>query len=644
MLVVTPNSVIAARYASAIAARGDNGIEVAHLGGAGNIRYGTYADVLVMSFAHAHHYFLANLSVYRRILPSIETLVVCDADMVDASTSLHLGHIIRRILHAFSPLPHLPQIVLTAAPLANPASFSLALTGHALPLVRLPRTRARLDLHLAATTDERHANELRECSQILARLIDNGHTVAFLTAAREQVERVFIDARNRLQSNVAERLQPLRGGYLTDVRDVRRATLAYDPSSSVVTTIASASLVDLQRFDFVLIYGFPASLSELRTTLRQCESTAAHPPAVIIMLRGRPIDQWILQDPPFVSRAHRPHLATLITGEQFVAAHLTAAAYTAPLRLDRDSPWWEPAELRNLVDKELQRLTQSEVLSHQASTFYYRPRSAPDLHFPLFETGGSFLIATDDGEVIGTTDLSRAPTTLYPGARYLHEGESYDVIALDLDGQIAHVKPNVTRRSTYPTVATRFDHEMTFDQRISSSFRVTQGLLTVTEQVLGYEVVTQAGFEEHQLSLPPRSFVAHAVWWDFIERRTANIPPQARLAGLHALAHAISSLLPIVTDASANGVDMALQHATGRGSEDSGHGPSIVLYTNNHASIDITEEIFRHGRELIIAANALLGSCDCEDGCPMCCLVPSCRERTIRLSRRAGVMIVGDHL
>lgn len=640
-IVITPSSVAAGRFVSAIRERGMEGIGVAQVGGVGNARFGSYADVLVMSFAHAHHNFLANLSVYRRILPTVETLVICDADDVDGTARHHLGHILRRLVHAFSQSATTPQIVLTAAPLANPATFSLALTGCALAHVRLPRTLPRSDLHLGTALEGRHPNELRECSRILAALISAGQSVALLTSSREQVERIFINARSRMSPEYVDRLQPLRGGYLSDVRDVRRAELAYDPTSSVVTTIASASQLELKRFDFVLIYGFPASLGELRRTLRQCEAVASHSPAVIILLRGRPIDQWISSDPLFLSKLHRPHLATLIAGERFATSHLTAAASIEPLRFDRDSPWWEPVELREVVDKELKRLVNSEVLSQRSTTYYYRPQVPPDLHFPLFETGGSFLIATEDGEVIGTTDASRAPATLYPGARYLHEGKGYDVVTLDLDRQMATVRLNPTRRTTYPSVETRFDQLLTFDRLINSSFRVTQGLLTVTEQIVGFEVTTPNGFEEHQLDLPPRSFIAHAVWWEFAGFSGGRGNPHLRIAGLHALAHAISSLLPIITDAPANGVNMALRPPIDDETQLTENGLSLVLYANDHASIDMTEEIFRHGRELVIAANALLGSCDCDDGCPKCCIVPDCRERTIGLSRRAVAHVIG---
>ncbi|MGC8481251.1 MAG: hypothetical protein ACP5PJ_06845, partial [Acidimicrobiales bacterium] len=341
-IVIASSSVAAGRLVSAIRERGAEGIGVAQIGGAGNARFGSYADVLVMSFAHAHHNFLANLSVYRHILPTIDTLVICDADDVDGTARHHLGHILRRLIHAFSEFAVTPQIVLTAAPLANPATFSLALTGCALAHVRLPRTLPRSVLHLGTAIEAHHANELRECSRILASLIGAGQTVALLTSSREQVEHIFMNARTRMSPEFVDRLQPLRGGYLSDVRDVRRAELAYNPTSSVVTTIASASQFELTRFDFVLIYGFPASLGELRRTLRQCETVSSHSPAVIIMLRGRPIDQWISNDPLFLSQVHRPHLATLIAGERFATSHLTAAASIAPLRFDIDSPWWEP--------------------------------------------------------------------------------------------------------------------------------------------------------------------------------------------------------------------------------------------------------------------------------------------------------------
>ena len=46
------------------------------------------------------------------------------------------------------------------------------------------------------------------------------------------------------------------------------------------------------------------------------------------------------------------------------------------------------------------------------------------------------------GAVIGTVDEARAFSQTHPGAIYLHQGEQYEVVELDLDRKAAVVRPS----------------------------------------------------------------------------------------------------------------------------------------------------------------------------------------------------------
>ena len=58
------------------------------------------------------------------------------------------------------------------------------------------------------------------------------------------------------------------------------------------------------------------------------------------------------------------------------------------------------------------------------------------------------LVEQETGRLLGTVDQSSAHGTAHAGAVYLHQGETYLVLSLDLDDNVAVVSPG--RAATTP--------------------------------------------------------------------------------------------------------------------------------------------------------------------------------------------------
>ena len=115
---------------------------------------------------------------------------------------------------------------------------------------------------------------------------------------------------------------------------------------------------------------------------------------------------------------------------QLHAAHLLCAAHEAPLEpADADvlGPGWrEMAEV----------LVGEGALRRRPDGTYVprRPDEFPAAGVSLRSASGDgvAVVDTTTGELIGTVDAERAPSTVHAGAVYLHGGRSFEVSTLDL--------------------------------------------------------------------------------------------------------------------------------------------------------------------------------------------------------------------
>ena len=157
------------------------------------------------------------------------------------------------------------------------------------------------------------------------------------------------------------------------------------------------------------------------------------------------LDQWLVRH-PYELFARSPEPAVINPSNPHVLdPHLECAAAERPLT-PADARYW-PDDLDEAVvrlsDQDLlgvRRRGHHDVVAAWTGTGWPTSaiglRSSSSAEVKIFCDDGP-----DDGQVIGTVDLSRAPATVHPGAVYLHQGATYRVEELDLAARTARVVP-----------------------------------------------------------------------------------------------------------------------------------------------------------------------------------------------------------
>jgi len=212
---------------------------------------------------------------------------------------------------------------------------------------------------------------------------------------------------------------------------------------------------------------------------------------------------------------------------------------------------------------------------------------------------------------------------VHDGAVYLHMGSSYEVEDLDLHGRRALVKPFAGDWYTQAKKESETWIEQVRDQRHVGGVELSFGVVSVTEQVVGFQrkrVSDHEVLDLETLDMPEQQFVTQALWYEMPESFLADDFPLDVLQGsLHAAEHAQIAVLPLIAMCDRwdiGGLSTASHRQTGR--------PTIFIYDGHPGGVGITRMGFRLFETLVLDALRLIGECPCEKGCPSCVQSPKC--------------------
>jgi DEAD/DEAH box helicase domain-containing protein len=237
-------------------------------------------------------------------------------------------------------------------------------------------------------------------------------------------------------------------------------------------------------------------------------------------------------------------------------------------------------------------------------------------------------------------EASTAPARAHPGAIYLHQGETYLVTDLNLDGGFATVCPVEVDYYTQPREVNELSIIRSLRCREFKTLCAYWGPVRVTQQVIGYRKVQQfsdAVLGVEYLELPAQTFETRALWWDVpvevgrqVSRRGWDF-----MGGLHAIEHAAIGILPLFALCDRwdiGGISSTNHPDTGQ--------PQIFIYDGYPGGVGIAEQGFVLLDELWRATWKLLRECPCEDGCPSCIQSPKCGSNNEPLDKQAAIFIL----
>ncbi|MFC7341092.1 DEAD/DEAH box helicase [Saccharopolyspora griseoalba] len=567
----------------------------------------------------------------------------------------HVALLLRRLRRIARRYGADPVFVLASATVADPADLAERLTGapcRAITEDGSPRGARTIAFWepplLEEITGENGAPVRRaagsEAARVLTELvIEDARTLAFIRS-RRGVEVAALQARRALSEvdpELGSKVAAYRGGYLPEDRRELERSLMDGELRAVATTNALELGVDISGLDAVVVAGYPGTLASFWQQAGRA-GRDGDGALVLFVARDDPLDTFLVHHPDSV--LERPVEATVLdpTNPYVLEPHLACAS--AELPLDEESlELFGGAPARRSVEA----LAAEGVLRRRPRGWFWTSRERPHPNVELRGSGGPpiAVVEGDSGRMLGTVDQDSAPSTVHPGAVYLHRGESFVVDELDLESAIALVHAEDPDWTTSPrntidiaVLGTAERHDT------GAGVTVCLGEVEVTSQVIGYLRKRPSGevLDQVPLDLPAQTLRTRAVWYTVGDELLVGSAPggaglePARIPGaLHAAEHAAIGLLPLFATCDRwdiGGVSTALHADTGEA--------TVFVHDGHPGGAGFADRGFAALVPWLAATREAIASCDCPAGCPSCVQSPKCGNGNEPLDKAGAVAVL----
>jgi DEAD/DEAH box helicase domain-containing protein len=631
------------------------------------------AQIILSNPDMLHRTLLPDHRRWAGVLAQLRFVVLDEAHVYRGVFGTHVALIMRRLRRLCAHYGAAPQFICCSATSANPREHLAALVGDEVlvidgdgapqggrtfvlwnPPLRegretrgerrgSPDQRASLKPQTSSLTAGRRSTNV-ETAGLLATLVRaDVKTLAFtrtrrgaelvLRYAREQME-LGPDALGRAeraapQSSAGEQpsLGSYRAGYTPEERRRIERDFLADRLAGLVSTNALELGVDIGGVDAVIIGGFPGTVASAWQQAGRAGRAQGQSLAVLVA-QDDPLDQFYMRHPKeFFARPHE-HARVALENPYILCDELRCAAAELPLH-DADATWFG-ATFGGIRDWLLRRGELSFLPDGRAE---YTGDSRPAGRVNIRSVDGATIELRDveSGRVIEQVAGSRAPFEVYPGATYLHQGDTFLVEAL-------HPRYADARRAqvdyyTQTIEETEIRVLGVLQQRTLGPAELFLGKVEVTRQVTGYRRKRHYSDEllsEHDLHLPPQTFRTVAVWWtvpDDICKRIEQVCDED-VDGLHAMEHAAIGLLPLFAQcdrADIGGLSTNIHSDTGMA--------TIFVYDGVPGGVGIAQVGYEQAQDWWVQTRELLADCPCLEGCPACVQSPKCGNGNQHLSK-----------
>ena len=597
-----------------------------------------WANVILTNPDMLHVGVLPHHDRWGDVLQNLRYVVVDEAHVYRGVFGSHVANVLRRLRRAAATYGADPQFLLASATIANPGEQARALLGVDVTVVdedAAPRAERTVAFWNPPLTDEElglRASPLGEGARLLADLVSRDLRTICFAKSRKAAELIHRFTCERVP-DLAPRLSPYRAGYTPAQRREIERRLVEGDLLGVTATDALELGIDIGLLDCAISVGFPGTVASLRQQWGRAGRRSRG--LAVLVASEDALDQFFMREPQALM-GRRVEAAILDhANERILDGHVRSAAFEAPLD-ERDRAF--------LGDEALERaeaLAATGDLKRTPAGFVWARRDYPAARVPLRSTSPDefAVIERSTGSVLGMVERERAYSTVHEGAIYLHMGESYRVLALDLDARAAVVE---RFRSDYYTQAKKETTTAIEETKLAGErlgLGVCFGDVSVTEQVVAYQkksIRDQETLDLVALDLPETTFATEAVWYLPEPSTLAGLDAEPRLLGtLHAAEHSMIALLPLWAMCDRwdiGGLSTNLHFQTGR--------PTVFVYDGHAGGVGIARRGYDAFEGWVADTEKLLTGCPCERGCPSCVQSPKCGNLNEPLDKAGALTLL----
>ncbi len=634
----------------------------------------TRAQIVLSNPDMLHRTVLPDHRRWAALIARLRFVVLDEAHIYRGVFGTHAALIIRRLRRLCAYYGSAPQFICCSATSANPQQHLAALIGAPVNVIdddgapqgartfvmwnpplrdRSGERRGTLPARsLAGEGGQRRSTNV-ETAHLLALLVGAGIKTLAFTRTRRGAELVLRYTREALENNGAmpaaqspqrtpghtstqgdgQQVAAYRAGYTVDDRRRLEQAFLNGELRGLVSTNALELGVDIGGVDAVVMGGFPGTIASCWQQAGRAGRAQSRSLAVLVA-QDDPLDQFYMRHAAeFFARSHE-HARVALDNPYILSDQLRCAAAELPLH-DADEIWFGTtfAALRDW----LMRHGELASLPDGRAAYAGNVRPAASVNIRNADGEPVELVDSDTGRRIEQIAATRAPFEAFPGAVYMHQGDTF--LVTELAPRRALARRTQLEYYTQTIDETEIAIRHVRQQRQVGPARLHLGVVEVTRRVVGYrrkQHYSEAVLSEHDLVLPPQTFRTIAVWWTVPEPVCRRVEQECddALDALHAMEHAAIGLLPLFAQcdrADIGGLSIGTHPDTG--------AATIFVYDGVPGGAGIAQVGYDQADQWWEQTWRLLSDCPCLDGCPACIQSPKCGNANQHLSKAGAAAL-----
>ena len=560
---------------------------------------------------------LPHHNAWAEFFRSLKYVVVDEVHSYRGFFGSHLANVFVRLERICKFYGASPVFICCSATIANPKEHAEALIGRKMKLIAesgAPVSEKSFMIYSPKLLNKKtgvRRSSLFESARIASLALRSGISTIVFTRSRLNAELLLKALRKKLADNGEnpEIVTGYRGGYLSRERRAIEQGLRTGKIRGVVSTNALELGVDIGALDFAVLHGYPGSIASLRQQIGRVGRRGAFSASVMV-ISATPSDRFFTRNPGRLFSTSAEHARINPVNPYILVNHVCCSVF--------ELPFYKGEKFGgNNIDTILEYFTKQGLfaVSNEGGKEYYRwtgnyyPAAACSLRSASGETYRIIDVSdTKRRRWIGTIDKVSSASLIFPGAIYVHRGQSYMVIETDTQELECRVKLTSCDYYTESDESVRINikNEIKRDKNfgwaeavVAHVPRLYRKIKLTTHETVGYG----------EVNMPEEKMMTEVCW---IALSSEQENPLIT-AAVDALARLVKNIAPIFLMCDEK--DLLVK---GFARDVYLNSPAVFIADNIPGGAGLAEGAYENMTKILQAAYNAVADCDCKNGCPAC--------------------------
>ena len=584
-------------------------------------------NIIVTNPDMLHTGILPHHTKWHRLFQNLRYVVLDEIHIYRGVFGSHMANVIRRLKRICEFYGSTPQFICCSATIANPLELAERIVEEKFTLVNnngAPSGEKYFLFYNPPVVNRQlgiRKSLIKETANLVSKFLN--HDIQSIVFARSRLTTELLTSylKDYLDKMGQDRdlVRGYRGGYLPNLRREIEKGLKDGVIKGVVSTNALELGVDIGQLDACFIAGYPGTIAsawqQAGRAGRRSDTSVA-----VLVASSVPLDQYIINSSDYFFK-ETPESAVIDPDNlSILISHIKCAAFELPFVPGEE---FGPEELEDI----LQFLEDKGIIHFTKNKWHWMSEAYPadEVSLRSASTENFTIIDLEEGlnKVIGEVDRESAPTTIFEGAIYIHEGEQYTITKLDYDDYKAYAKKVEVNYYTDAQVESHIKVLDVFDIYEKENVIHQHGEIAITTISTMYKKVkfyTHENLGYGKINLPAEdmhttaySLILSETFSDLAGRKMSPGFTFDLAGGLLALSNVMVNVTPLFVMCDPKDIRAIVQVRSPFTDL-----PTLYIYDNYPGGVGFSEKIFELRDKILIAARELIENCGCDEGCPSC--------------------------